>query len=172
MSKQRSAVARFLMAVADNTADPAVLVDFDGTNHTSTDWLENVRVTDEDGNFTASKVDTTDREAARAGFETEEVTTSKAEISFTMFNDPSDPHVDYFVNAWVNKTTVPAWSADGDPEAASTSRPVAGVLANWSVELRPSRPVKGMQTWAVTLTASSQPLYYKITTALAAGTVV
>lgn len=172
MAKVRGADARFLMAVDDNTLSVPALVALDGTNHTTTDWLENLRLTDEDDNFTATKVDTTDREAARAGFETEDVTTSKGEISFTMFNDPGDPHVAYFVDAWNAKTTVPAWSADGDPTAASTSRPVSGLAANWSVELRKSRPVKGMQTWAVTLTAASKPIWYSITTALSADKVV
>lgn len=171
MPKVRGADARFLMAVDDNELTTPALVALDGTNHTSVEWLENKKLTDADGNFTASKVDTTDREAAREGFETEEVATSKAELSFTMFHQPGDPHVAYFINAWRNKTTVPAWDADGDPEAASTSRPVSGIVANWSVEMRPTRPVKGMQAWQVTLTAASLPIWYSITTALSAGSV-
>lgn len=171
MAKVRGADSRFLLAVDDNTSGTPALVAFDGTNHTTTDYLESTVLTDADGNFTASKIDTTDRGAARQGLETEEVATSKAEVSFTMFNDPSDKFVGYFVDAWVNKTTVPAWDADGDPTAASTGRPVAGILANWSVELRRAAPVKGMQTYQITLTAASQVRWHSITTPLSADKV-
>lgn len=164
--KAKGHEGRFLVSVDDNTSDTPTLVPLDGTNHTTTEWLENLRVTDEDNNFTSTKVDSTDREAAREGFETEDAVSIGSEISFTMFNIPGDVMVDFFINAWLNQTTVPCWSADGDPDAATTGRPVQGLVANFSVEMRPSRPVKGLQTFQVTLTASSKPKWYKITTAL------
>lgn len=166
MAKAKGSEARFLVSVDDNTSSSAVLVDLDGSNHTSAEWLENLRVTDEENNFSSSKVDSTDREAMRNGFETEDVVSIGSEITFSMFNVPGDLMVDYFVNAWLNRTTVPCWAADGDPDNASVSRPVQGLAANFSVEIRPSRPVKGLQVYAVTLTASSKPVWYKITTAL------
>lgn len=166
MAKAKGSEGRFLVSVDDNTSGSPTLVALDGTNHTSTEWLENLRVTDEENNFSSTKVDSTDREAMRNGFETEDVVSIGSEITFSMFNVPGDVMVEFFTNAWLNRTTVPCWAADGDPNAASTERPVQGLIANFSVEMRPSRPVKGLQVYAVTLTASSKPAWYKITTAL------
>ena len=165
---------RLLINVDDNTSGAPSLVAFDGSNHTSASWLENKRVTDEDNNFEPTRIDSTDREAARQGFETEVSVSIKGEISFTMFNVEGDPMVSFFQDAGINRTFIPAWSADGDPTdaAISSTNPVQGLLANFSVSVRPSKPVKGLQTLAVTMTAATKPINYKITSALSAGAVV
>lgn len=124
-----------------------------------TAWFDLRRVTDVEGNFSDNKVDTTDREAARERWQEEDIVTRKGEKTFTIFNDPSDKLAQLLIAAWDAGIEVPLWDLDQNPYLATDAAPVKGFLANFTLGMRESKPIQGMQTFQVTASAVGYSKY-------------
>lgn len=109
-------------------------------------WEEYSNVVDLSGNFDADSIDATTRATAQSGFSAEIFTTNRGEVTFGMHWLPGDEIFEAIKDAWLLKTFVAFWVANGDKDEGAE-----GIAANWSVSMRLAQPVKGIQTWDVTL---------------------
>lgn len=120
-------------------------------------WNEYDNVRDVTGNFTGEKVDTTTRATAKLGWSSEDTVLNKGEISLNIpVKAVADTVFDAIRTAWLNKTLVTLMSLNGPTGTAGNQ----GLAANFSVSMTKAEPVKGMQTWDVTLTVSSFPEWF------------
>lgn len=129
----------------DNTADDAT-------------WEEYSNVVDLSGNFDADSIDATTRATADAGFSSEIFTTNRGEVTFGMHWLPGDTTFEAIKDAWLNKTFVAFWVARSDKDEGTE-----GIAANWSVSMRLAQPVKGIQTWDVTMRVADTVSWHETT---------
>ena len=150
-----------LLVSVDNATTPTAFVDIstqDNPSILALNWYEHDNVTDVEENPSEEKADASTRRTMRFGYTAESNIAKSATITFTMLNDPSDPMTKLLLEAEAAGTTVPMWDADGDPSAVTDSNdPVRGVAGNFSLLVRKSKPVKGLQTYQVTATVATLP---------------
>lgn len=124
----------------------------DGTNATTVPWVEYDNVRDVTGDFASTVVDTTTRASAKKGWESEEAILKKGTVSFNMpQKKEADATFDKIRDAWLNETTVPFLSCNQAEDVVGAQ----GFAANMAVQMTEGMPLKDLQTWDVTLTASS-----------------
>jgi hypothetical protein len=156
-----------LLISVNSVSAPTALVDI--PNQVRADildlnWFEHCNVTDVDGNFTETKADATTRKTARLRWEAEAGITRAGEVTFSMLNDNTDKMTKLILAAWNAGKTIPAWDLDYDPrlidaDAVTDGVVASGLVANFSIEVRMQKPVKGLQTMQVTLKVETNPLW-------------
>lgn len=134
---------------------------FDANNVTEFD-----NVVDLSDNFTPVTADATTRSTAKSGWEAEQTVLNSGQITFDMHALRGDTVTDAIIDAFLNQTLIAF--ADMDGTLSNTAGWVAntqGLVANFSVGATLSKPVKGIQTWSVTLTIAEYPFWWKPTSA-------
>lgn len=115
---------------------------------TTISWTEYDNVTDISFNFTGETVDTTTRATAKDGWDAQENVINSGEVSFTILEKSSaDTTLDAVISAFLNNTLLTMQFMNGD-ETVSGNR---GLASNFSVSMNRAEPIKGVQTWDVTL---------------------
>lgn len=122
-------------------------------------WVEYDNVRDVTGNFEGETVDTTTRASAKLGWDSQETVLNSGEITFELLEKTAaDTTLDALIDAFLNQTLVTFMFLNG-PIATTGNR---GLAANYSVKMSQGQPVKGVQTWNVTLRAAEFHEWYTV----------
>lgn len=124
-------------------------------------WHDAGRATDVDGNFTDNKSDVTDRVAARNFWQAEDNISRKGELTFTLLNHTDDKIAQLLIKAWNTQTLVSLLDLDQNPANATDAAPVKGFGGLFSLGMRTTKPIGGVQAFQVTASVVDYPNWHE-----------